>query len=210
MVFGPVRGSRRRIQNALAPPRHEIYPRVLIRDIANKSGSPYEEARASIREIRTKVREGKYPEALTAATGLDSKLREQLDAAVAQGRHPTTEAFTTAHRAMRIREELGGAARVTEQTYGIFTKTVGRARGWLALRTRQLSPVAWGWARSVVRWGTALVLLYVGFNTLYLKDPTFGNDGLVDYLALVAWGLGSDVASRLATVLTGAAAAAAG
>jgi hypothetical protein len=85
---------------------------------------------------------------------------------------------------------------ITPQERGTITKAVGRARGWLTLRTHHIAPRAWGWARSVVRWGTVILLLYVGFNTLYLKDPTFGNDGLVDYLALIAWGLGSDIAGQ--------------
>jgi hypothetical protein len=55
---------------------------------------------------------------------------------------------------------------------------------------------------------TLLLFLYVGFNTLCLNDHTFGNDGLTDYLALVAWGLGADVGSRIAAMLGGAAAAA--
>jgi hypothetical protein len=43
---------------------------------------------------------------------------------------------------------------------------------------------------------TLLILLFVGFTTLYLKNMTFGASPLGDYLGLILWGLGADVASR--------------
>jgi len=45
----------------------------------------------------------------------------------------------------------------------------------------------------------------VGLVTLYLKNMTFGASPLVDYLGLILWGLGTDVASRnVANVLVAA------
>jgi hypothetical protein len=52
---------------------------------------------------------------------------------------------------------------------------------------------------------TLLILLMVGLISLYLKNTTFGAAPVVDYAALVFWGLGSDVASRnIQNVLTAA------
>jgi hypothetical protein len=52
---------------------------------------------------------------------------------------------------------------------------------------------------------TSLILVVVGLVTLYLKNMTFGASPLVDYLGLILWGLGTDVASRnVANVLVAA------
>jgi hypothetical protein len=52
---------------------------------------------------------------------------------------------------------------------------------------------------------TLLILVLVGFVTLYLKNMTFGAAPVTDYLSLIVWGLGSDVASRnVQNVLAGA------
>jgi hypothetical protein len=41
------------------------------------------------------------------------------------------------------------------------------------------------------------MLVLVGLSTLYIDgSPTFGSRPLVDLLALFAWGLSADVASR--------------
>ena len=47
-----------------------------------------------------------------------------------------------------------------------------------------------------VLWLAFLVgLLWVGMNTLYVGNPTFGAHPPDDYLGLVLWGLGSNVTS---------------
>ena len=52
---------------------------------------------------------------------------------------------------------------------------------------------------------TLILLVLVGFVTLYLKNMTFGAAPVTDYLSLIVWGLGSDVASRnVQNVLAGA------
>lgn len=43
---------------------------------------------------------------------------------------------------------------------------------------------------------TLLILLFIGFTTLYLKNLTFGAAPFGDYLNLILWGLGADVVSR--------------
>lgn len=50
-----------------------------------------------------------------------------------------------------------------------------------------------------------LGLVAVGFNTLYLGQPTFGAQPFGDYLGLILWGLSADVARRTLTNLPGTA-----
>lgn len=54
-------------------------------------------------------------------------------------------------------------------------------------------------------WALAIVLLVVvGWNELYLSDPSFGSEWLADYFKLFAWGFGAEAGrAQIATLIRG-------
>jgi len=61
-----------------------------------------------------------------------------------------------------------------------------------------------GLGAHLIGLATWIGLLIVGYQTLYVQQGTaFGSNGIFDYVALVLWGLSSDVASRTLGNLTG-------
>lgn len=61
---------------------------------------------------------------------------------------------------------------------------------------QSISPSLIKWAPYVYYVIALLLLTSLGFVALYLKNNTFGASPFADYLSLILWGLGADVASR--------------
>lgn len=50
------------------------------------------------------------------------------------------------------------------------------------------------WLRPLMKWILVIFLALIGLQTLYLSNATFGASGLFEYLPLLLWGFGSNVA----------------
>jgi hypothetical protein len=79
---------------------------------------------------------------------------------------------------------LRGGAKTADQIVGALVGSASPATSKLVV------------AAKLAFLASLVLLAIIGVQTLYISAPTFGDDGLVDYLGLVLWGLSADIANR--------------
>jgi hypothetical protein len=76
--------------------------------------------------------------------------------------------------------------------------------GFLAGEYVQSAKVKYWLFRPLLFVTLLIVLVAIGLQTLYANNPSFGSAGLYDYLGIILWGLGADVAQATLQSLPGA------